>query len=78
MDCGSVRWSGPGYQVYAINPKAVSRYRDCHRLGGAKSDRADAKLLADVVRTDRGGAGEHHEGTEPPDQQDRSDPRYPF
>ena len=44
---------GAGYQVYAINPKAVSRYRDCHRLGGAKSDRADAKLLADVVRTDR-------------------------
>ena len=44
---------GAGYQVYAINPKAVSRYRDRHRLGGAKSDRADAKLLADVVRTDR-------------------------
>ena len=44
---------GAGYQVYAINPKAVSRYRDRHRLGGAKSDRADAKLLADLVRTDR-------------------------
>ena len=27
---------GAGYQVYAINPKAVSRYRDRHRLGGAK------------------------------------------
>ena len=24
---------GAGYQVYAINPKAVSRYRDRHRLG---------------------------------------------
>ena len=44
---------GAGYQVYAINPKAVSRYRDRHRLGGAKPDRADAKLLADLVRTDR-------------------------
>ena len=44
---------GAGYQVYAINPKAVSRYRDRHRLGGAKSDRGDAKVLADLVRTDR-------------------------
>ena len=42
-----------GYQVYAINPKAASRYRDRHQLGGAKSDRADAKVLADLVRTDR-------------------------
>ncbi len=42
-----------GYQVYAINPMAVSRYRDRHRQGGAKSDRGDAKLLADLVRTDR-------------------------
>ena len=44
---------GAGYQVYAINPKAVSRYRDRHSLGGAKSDRGDAKVLADLVRTDR-------------------------
>ena len=44
---------GAGYRVYAINPKAVSRYRDRHRLGGAKSDRGDAKVLADLVRTDR-------------------------
>jgi transposase len=42
-----------GYQVFAINPLAVSRYRDRHHLGGAKSDPADAKLLADLVRTDR-------------------------
>jgi len=42
-----------GYQVYAINPMAVARYRDRHRLSGAKSDAADAKLLADLVRTDR-------------------------
>ncbi len=42
-----------GYVVYAINPRAVSRYRDRHSLGGAKSDRGDAKVLADLVRTDR-------------------------
>jgi len=42
-----------GYQVYAINPLAVSRYRDRHNVGGAKSDAGDAKLLADLVRTDR-------------------------
>ena len=41
-----------GYQVYAINPKSVSRYRDRHSLSGAKSDPGDAKLLADLVRTD--------------------------
>ena len=44
---------GAGYQVYAINPKAVSRYRDRHSLARAKSDRGDAKVLADLVRTDR-------------------------
>jgi transposase len=42
-----------GYQVYAINPVAVSRYRDRHRLSGAKSDAGDAKVLADLVRTER-------------------------
>ena len=42
-----------GYQVYAINPMAVARYRDRHSVSGAKSDGADAKLLADLVRTDR-------------------------
>lgn len=42
-----------GYVVYAINPRSVSRYRDRHNVGGAKSDTADAKLLADLVRTDR-------------------------
>jgi transposase len=42
-----------GYQVYAINPLAVSRYRDRHQLSGAKSDPGDAKVLADLVRTDR-------------------------
>jgi transposase len=42
-----------GYQVYAINPLAVARYRDRHNLAGAKSDAGDAKVLADLVRTDR-------------------------
>ena len=42
-----------GYRVYAINPKAASRYRDRHQVSGAKSDPGDAKVLADLVRTDR-------------------------
>lgn len=42
-----------GYQVYAINPLAAARYRDRHHVSGAKSDSSDAKLLADLVRTDR-------------------------
>jgi transposase len=42
-----------GYQVYAINPLAASRYRDRHATSRAKCDRGDAKMLADLVRTDR-------------------------
>lgn len=44
---------GAGYQVYAVNPMAAARYRDRHHVSGAKSDPGDAKLLADLVRTDR-------------------------
>jgi Transposase/Transposase IS116/IS110/IS902 family len=44
---------GAGYQVFAINPLSVSRYRDRHHLSGAKSDPGDAKVLADLARTDR-------------------------
>lgn len=44
--------AGAGYQVYAVNPLAASRYRDRHTTSGAKSDASDAKLLADLVRTD--------------------------
>ena len=44
---------GAGYQVYAINPKAAARYRERHWVSGAKSDRGDAKVLADLVRPDR-------------------------
>jgi transposase len=44
---------GAGYEVFAINPLSVDRYRDRHSTSGAKSDPGDAKLLADIVRTDR-------------------------
>jgi transposase len=44
---------GAGYTVYAINPLAASRYRERHTTSRAKSDRGDAKMLADLVRTDR-------------------------
>lgn len=42
-----------GYQVFAITPLSVNRYRDRHSTSGAKSDPGDAKILADIVRTDR-------------------------
>jgi len=42
-----------GYQVYAINPMSAARYRERHSTSGAKSDGADAHLLAEIVRLDR-------------------------
>ncbi len=42
-----------GYTVYAINPKAVNRYKDRHVLSKAKSDALDALSLAHILRTDR-------------------------
>jgi transposase len=42
-----------GYLVYAMNPKTVSRYREGVTVSGAKSDKADAKVLADMVRINR-------------------------
>lgn len=45
-----------GYQVFAINPMSAARYRERHVTSGAKSDPGDAKVLADLVRTDR----QHH------------------
>lgn len=42
-----------GYQVLAVNPLSTSRYRDRHGTSGAKSDPGDAKVLADLARTDR-------------------------
>jgi transposase len=42
-----------GYEVFAINPLSVARYRQRHSTSGAKSDAADAHLLAEIVRLDR-------------------------
>jgi transposase len=42
-----------GFEVYAINPRAVARYRERHAQAGKKSDAADAAVLAGVLRTDR-------------------------
>jgi transposase len=42
-----------GYEVFAINPLSVARYRGRHSTSGAKSDAADAHLLAEIVRIDR-------------------------
>lgn len=39
-----------GYEVFAINPLSVARYRERHSTSGAKSD---AHLLAEIVRLDR-------------------------
>lgn len=41
------------YVIYPINPLSASRYRDRHTPSGKKSDAADARMLADLVRTDR-------------------------
>lgn len=41
-----------GIQVFAINPLSVARYRDRHAVSGGKSDRADALVLANILRTD--------------------------
>jgi transposase len=42
-----------GREVYAINPKAVDRYRDRHSVAGKKSDAGDALVLAHILRTDK-------------------------
>ncbi|MGD3112100.1 IS110 family transposase [Streptomyces sp. YGL11-2] len=41
-----------GRKVYSINPMAVARYRERHRVARAKSDHADAVALANILRTD--------------------------
>ena len=48
-----------GYEVYAVNPLSVSRYRERHSTSGAKSDPGDAAVLAELARTDR----HHHRRT---------------
>lgn len=41
-----------GYDVLAINPLQAARYRARLSLSSAKSDKADAHMLADMARTD--------------------------
>ena len=41
-----------GRRMYSINPMAVARYRERHRVARAKSDHADAVTLANILRTD--------------------------
>lgn len=41
------------YPVYVIPGKAVDRYRDRHRQSRSSSDKSDAVVLAEVLRTDR-------------------------
>jgi transposase len=41
-----------GYTVLAVNPMSTSRYRERHSTSGAKSDSGDAKVLAELARTD--------------------------
>jgi transposase len=41
-----------GVPLVAINPLAVSRYRDRHSPSRAKSDAGDALVLANILRTD--------------------------
>ena len=38
--------------MFAVNPRSVANYRDRHSTSGAKSDAADAHLLAEIVRLD--------------------------
>jgi transposase len=42
-----------GYEVFAINPKQASRFKERYGASGAKSDKGDAHALADMVRIDR-------------------------
>src|SRR5215210_3359483 len=41
-----------GFQVHAVNPKQLDRFRDRFTMAGAKDDRLDAYVLADALRTD--------------------------
>ncbi len=41
-----------GFQVYAINPKQLDRFRDRFSPAGAKDDSRDAWVLCDALRTD--------------------------
>lgn len=41
-----------GFEVYAINPKQMDRFRDRFTLAGAKDDSRDAEVMASALRTD--------------------------
>ena len=41
-----------GFNVYAINPKQLDRFRDRFSPAGAKDDSRDAEVLGDALRTD--------------------------
>ena len=41
-----------GYAVFGINPLQVARHRERHAVSSAKSDTADAHVLANMVRAD--------------------------
>jgi hypothetical protein len=47
-------WTGrpgaAGYQVFAVNPLPVARYRYRYSVSGAKSDPGNARVLAGPVR----------------------------
>lgn len=44
--------TGAGCRLWALNPMSIKRQRERHVTSGSKSDPGDAKLLADLVRTD--------------------------
>ena len=41
-----------GYRVFPVNPLQSARFRQRHKVSGAKSDAGDAHVLADMVRTE--------------------------
>jgi transposase len=50
-DRGSRRWWRPGYAVHPVNPLQAP-VPAAARVSGAKNDGRDARILADVVRSD--------------------------
>lgn len=40
------------FNVHAINPKQMDRFRDRHTMAGAKDDSRDAQVMASALRTD--------------------------
>jgi transposase len=76
-----------GYQVFVINPLSMSRYRKMLHLSGGKSDPADARTLADMVRSyrhqlrrrserHRPGGGHQNLGAGPPGSDLGTDPTH--